>query len=584
MGDWSWLPVVFGGIATLAIYSFLIKENAFYRFFEHLYIGIATGFGIVLGIQRFLWPQLFRPMLGYDREVLANGTFDRPWREWYLIYLIPFAFGMLYYFIYSKKRQWLSRLVIAFSLGVAGGFALKGFFAQYMPQIISSFKPLVAVETVERDLLVRFQDIESKLPEDATITDGYMELYRLGPSRARLVLKKGASIEELEGDVLRADEKTIQVKLASGETRDCQREDIILKEDLPPLPGTEHAVEGFGGEHIYKAYRMLRPWKAGESNWDRRSVLDQAEQNALREALSKADPKERVGSAEAALNRKLALGETDEVLALDPKDPSSIENVSANLTARKGEHASAAAESGAGVPMLVRDDKTVRDIHRGDKWTASSREQVGWKKCDLSVDTLQNWLNLPEANFGVLLQRKDGVGGSLLHRFASSTNEETAIRPRLVINYTQPPAAAGEEPRKGQLILQRGTDGYEGVEETVLVQGQSTVDPPTAEFLLGASALTHDGKLSVNWLSPKGTIANWIFIITLICVMTYFLFSFEHSGPGIRHAATGGRWLMMICFGAFFGSTIMARMALLVERLQFLIREWLPTIFPFFFG
>ena len=81
MGDWAWLPIVVGGIATLAIYSFLIKENPFYRFFEHLYIGIATGFGIVLALQRFLWPQLFRPMLGYDREVFANGTFDRPWRE-----------------------------------------------------------------------------------------------------------------------------------------------------------------------------------------------------------------------------------------------------------------------------------------------------------------------------------------------------------------------------------------------------------------------------------------------------------------------------------------------------------------------
>ncbi len=31
---------------------------------------------------------------------------------------------------------------------------------------------------------------------------------------------------------------------------------------------------------------------------------------------------------------------------------------------------------------------------------------------------------------------------------------------------------------------------------------------------------------------------------------------------------------MMVSFGAFFGSTVMARMALLVERLQFLIDDW----------
>ena len=435
----------------------------------------------MLGIQRFLWPQLFRPMLGYDREMLANGTFDRPWREWYLIFLIPFTFGLLYYFIYSKKRQWLSRLVIAFSLGVAGGFALKGFFAQYLPQIISSFKPMVAVETVERDLLVRFTDMESKLPEDATIRGGYMELYRLGPSRTRLVLKKGESVEDVEGDVLRANEKTIQIKLAGGETRECKREEIILKEDLAPLPDTKNAQEGFGGEHIYKAYRMLGPWKTGE-----------------------------------------------------PADSAEVDRILSNIAARKGEYASPAAESGAGVPLVVRNDKTVRDVHRGDKWTSGQREQVGWKRCDLSIETLKHWFDRPESNFGLVLHRKDGVGGSLLHRFASSTHDEVSIRPRLVIDYTQPPTAAGGEPQKGQLILQQGADGYAGTEEAVLVQGASEIGTASPELLLGASALEQDGGLSVNWLSPKGTIANWIFIITLVCVMTYFLFSFEHSIPGIQ--------------------------------------------------
>jgi hypothetical protein len=31
---------------------------------------------------------------------------------------------------------------------------------------------------------------------------------------------------------------------------------------------------------------------------------------------------------------------------------------------------------------------------------------------------------------------------------------------------------------------------------------------------------------------------------------------------------------MMVCFGAFFGSTVMARMALLVERIGFMTIEW----------
>jgi len=34
----------------------------------------------------------------------------------------------------------------------------------------------------------------------------------------------------------------------------------------------------------------------------------------------------------------------------------------------------------------------------------------------------------------------------------------------------------------------------------------------------------------------------------------------------------------MVCFGAFFGSTVMARLALLVERVQFIAEDWVSAI------
>jgi hypothetical protein len=34
----------------------------------------------------------------------------------------------------------------------------------------------------------------------------------------------------------------------------------------------------------------------------------------------------------------------------------------------------------------------------------------------------------------------------------------------------------------------------------------------------------------------------------------------------------------MVCFGAFFGSTVMARLALLVERVQFIVRDWVQAV------
>jgi hypothetical protein len=78
--------------------------------------------------------------------------------------------------------------------------------------------------------------------------------------------------------------------------------------------------------------------------------------------------------------------------------------------------------------------------------------------------------------------------------------------------------------------------------------------------------------------SVFASFTNILFLVTLLCVMTYFFFSFEHKSTGVRRAAALGRWLMMIAFGAMFGSTVMARLSLFIGRLDFLFREWVHLI------
>ena len=143
MNSWQMFSTFIAGIATLAIFSFLIKENWFYRFFEHVFIGIASGFGIIVGVKEFLWPKLIMPMLGLDIDIYPDGTLSKEWDWRLLFYLIPILFGLLYYFIYSKRYFWLAKLVIGFSLGMSGGIAFKGFFNEMIPQLSKSFKPLV---------------------------------------------------------------------------------------------------------------------------------------------------------------------------------------------------------------------------------------------------------------------------------------------------------------------------------------------------------------------------------------------------------------------------------------------------------
>jgi hypothetical protein len=142
LSGFGYAEVLLGGFATLAIFSFLYRENSFYRFFEHVYIGIATAIGVMAGIRSFLWPNVFAPLFGYDRVVFPDGTYAAPYNQYALFFLIPVGFGLFYYFILSRRLSWLAQLVIGFSLGVSGGLAFKGTAREFLPQLFDSFRPL----------------------------------------------------------------------------------------------------------------------------------------------------------------------------------------------------------------------------------------------------------------------------------------------------------------------------------------------------------------------------------------------------------------------------------------------------------
>jgi len=135
--SWEVLGAIAGGFCVLGIYSFLYKENPVYRFFEHIFIGIATGIGIVFTWIFFLDNDWFRPMVGLDLK---------PWESYnpaMALWILPAIFGLGIYFIYSKKRVWIARVVIGFGFGVAGGRAFEGFFNEFLPQLVDSFRPPV---------------------------------------------------------------------------------------------------------------------------------------------------------------------------------------------------------------------------------------------------------------------------------------------------------------------------------------------------------------------------------------------------------------------------------------------------------
>jgi hypothetical protein len=78
---------------------------------------------------------------------------------------------------------------------------------------------------------------------------------------------------------------------------------------------------------------------------------------------------------------------------------------------------------------------------------------------------------------------------------------------------------------------------------------------------------------------PWESLRNIIIVVSVLCCLVYFFFSFEHTGV-VGKAAKVGIWILMITFGASFGYTVMGRIALLAIRIEFLLDDWLWLIDP----
>jgi hypothetical protein len=70
-------------------------------------------------------------------------------------------------------------------------------------------------------------------------------------------------------------------------------------------------------------------------------------------------------------------------------------------------------------------------------------------------------------------------------------------------------------------------------------------------------------------------VQNLLFLTIVCCVLYYFFFSFRRESGLAKSPATLGRFFLMISFGAFFGNTFMTRVVLLIERIQYLLHDWL---------
>ena len=68
---------------------------------------------------------------------------------------------------------------------------------------------------------------------------------------------------------------------------------------------------------------------------------------------------------------------------------------------------------------------------------------------------------------------------------------------------------------------------------------------------------------------------NFLILFIVLCVLYYFFFSFRRKSSPSKAPASAGRMFLMVTLGAFFGNTFLTRVVILIDRVQFLLRDWL---------
>lgn len=112
---------------TLFMYSSLYKDNPFFRFGEHLYLGLSVGYILVRVIYSNFIATLYVPL------------FEE--RDYWLI--IPSVLGLSLYTRFFPKLAWISRITFAFLIGFGAGLGIPRIIAGgVFPQIEKIITPL----------------------------------------------------------------------------------------------------------------------------------------------------------------------------------------------------------------------------------------------------------------------------------------------------------------------------------------------------------------------------------------------------------------------------------------------------------
>ncbi len=157
---------------TVALLSFLYKDNPLYRLAEHIFAGLSAGYYVGLVWHEVILRQLWTP--------LQSGG------HWML--LIPLLLGTLMFGRFFPKYAWISRTPLAFVMAVTAGiFLISQLHGMVLPQVKDTMSPSFELVVVDSTGYDTFPDqlviVDSIAPDSPPVQSGNLLLSKRDVAR-----------------------------------------------------------------------------------------------------------------------------------------------------------------------------------------------------------------------------------------------------------------------------------------------------------------------------------------------------------------------------------------------------------------
>jgi hypothetical protein len=121
------IGVWIAALLTLFIFSFLFKDNTFYKLAEHLFVGVSAGYYVALQWWSVIYPNCIKPVSAGQNLMMA----------------IPGVLGVMLFSRFVPRTAWVSRWPLAVIIGAYAGIKTTGHAqADLVEQVNASLLPL----------------------------------------------------------------------------------------------------------------------------------------------------------------------------------------------------------------------------------------------------------------------------------------------------------------------------------------------------------------------------------------------------------------------------------------------------------